>query len=95
MLSDGLRWRPLIDVSDMARAIEWAITRPAENGGRYLAVNAGSNGWNYQVKDIAEAVTADFPARPFRSTKTLLPTGAPTASTSPSTGRWRRFTNRR
>ena len=27
VLSDGTPWRPLIDVRDMARAIEWAITR--------------------------------------------------------------------
>jgi len=43
VLSDGSPWRPLIDVADMARAIDWAIDRPAQNGGRYLAVNAGSN----------------------------------------------------
>ena len=75
VLSDGLRWRPLIDVSDMARAIEWAITRPATNGGRYLVVNAGSNGWNYQVKDIAEAVTAELPGTTISINKNAPPDG--------------------
>ena len=75
VLSDGLRWRPLIDVSDMARAIEWAITRPATNGGRYLVVNAGSNGWNYQVKDIAEAVTAEVPGTTISINKNAPPDG--------------------
>ena len=31
MLSDGTPWRPLIDVRDMARAIEWAISRRRPN----------------------------------------------------------------
>jgi nucleoside-diphosphate-sugar epimerase len=61
VLSDGTPWRPLIDVSDMARAIEWAIQRSPDKGGRYLAVNAGSNSSNYQVCDLAEAVAAVLP----------------------------------
>ena len=56
VLSDGTPWRPLIDVADMARAIDWAIDRKAENGGRYLAVNVGSDDSNRQVKALAEAV---------------------------------------
>ena len=50
VLSDGTPWRPLIDVADMARAIEWAIGRAAENGGRFLVVNAGNQAANYQVR---------------------------------------------
>src|SRR4029077_15879003 len=61
VLSDGTPWRPLIDVRDMARAIEWAITRPARTGGQFLALNAGSREWNYQVKDLAHAVAAAVP----------------------------------
>jgi nucleoside-diphosphate-sugar epimerase len=61
ILSDGTPWRPLIDVADMARAIEWAITRRPHQGGRLLSVNVGSNGWNYQVRDLAQAVAAAFP----------------------------------
>lgn len=56
ILSDGTPWRPLINVLDMARAIDWAVGRTAENGGEFLAVNTGSNAWNYQVKELAEAV---------------------------------------
>jgi nucleoside-diphosphate-sugar epimerase len=56
ILSDGTPWRPLINVLDMARAIDWAVARTSENGSNFLAVNAGSNAWNYQVKELAEVV---------------------------------------
>ena len=56
ILSDGSPWRPLINIKDMARAIDWAINRDYENGGSFIAVNIGSNHWNCQVKDLAEAV---------------------------------------
>lgn len=56
ILSDGTPWRPLINVLDMARAIDWAITRTNDKGGKFLAVNTGSNKWNYQVKELAEVV---------------------------------------
>jgi nucleoside-diphosphate-sugar epimerase len=57
VLSDGTPWRPLIDVKDMARAVEWALVRaPAPTGGTFVAVNVGTDQWNYQVKDLAEAV---------------------------------------
>ena len=61
VLSDGTPWRPLIDVSDMARAIQWAINRDPAAGGEMLSVNAGSDAWNYQVNDLAEAVAASVP----------------------------------
>ena len=61
ILSDGTPWRPLINVLDMGRAIDWAITREPSNGGSFLAVNAGSNQWNYQVKELAEAVAEIVP----------------------------------
>jgi nucleoside-diphosphate-sugar epimerase len=61
VLSDGSPWRPLIDVSDMARAIEWAAVRAAEQGGAFLTLNAGSTEWNFQVKELAEAVAAAVP----------------------------------
>ena len=57
VLSDGRPWRPLIDVKDMARAIEWSLTRSPEQGGQYLAVNVGCDEWNYQVRDLANAVS--------------------------------------
>jgi nucleoside-diphosphate-sugar epimerase len=61
LLSDGTPWRPLIDVQDMARAIEWAVEREIEVGGPHLIVNAGSNEWNYQIRDLAESVAEVIP----------------------------------
>jgi len=61
VLSDGTPWRPLIDVADMARAIEWALTGEAVGPGEILSVNAGSDAWNVQVRELAEAVAAEIP----------------------------------
>jgi nucleoside-diphosphate-sugar epimerase len=61
ILSDGTPWRPLINVKDMARAIDWAISRDIDEGGEFLAVNVGSDEWNYQVKDLAGAVAGVIP----------------------------------
>lgn len=73
VLSDGSPWRPLIDVKDMARAIEWALVRDAATtGGDFLAVNVGADEWNYQVKDLAEAVSREIPG-----TKVSINTSAP------------------
>lgn len=72
ILSDGTPWRPLINVKDMARSIEWAVTRKASNGGEFLAVNVGTDGWNYQVKELADAV-----ARAIPGTKTSVNKDAP------------------
>jgi nucleoside-diphosphate-sugar epimerase len=72
VLSDGSPWRPLIDVEDMARAINWAISRKAADGGQFLAVNAGRDECNYQVKQLAETVAAHLPG-----TKVSINTSAP------------------
>jgi nucleoside-diphosphate-sugar epimerase len=61
VLSDGTPWRPLIDVVDMARAIDWAISRPRERGGAFLAVNVGRDDHNVQVRDVAHAVADLMP----------------------------------
>ncbi len=61
ILSDGTPWRPLIDVRDMARAIDWAVTRGADKGGNFLSVNVGRNEWNYQVRDLAQAIQKVMP----------------------------------
>ncbi len=61
ILSDGTPWRPLIHVKDMARAIDWAIQRDPVRGGSFLALNVGCDEWNYQVKDLAEAVARVIP----------------------------------
>lgn len=65
ILSDGTPWRPLIEVSDMARAVEWALQRDIAAGGRYLAVNAGSDRWNFQVRELAEAVVSQIAAATY------------------------------
>lgn len=51
----------MIDVKDMARAIEWAIGRDADAGGDFLVVNAGNDAWNYQVHELAEVVAQAVP----------------------------------
>lgn len=58
VLSDGTPWRPLIDVRDMARAIDWAITREPGPDDRFVVVNVGSDERNHQVRELAEAVAA-------------------------------------
>lgn len=72
VLSDGTPWRPLIDVNDMARAIEWAVTRDRDDPGPYVAVNVGAEEWNFQVGQLAEAV-----ARVVPGTKVKINTSAP------------------
>jgi len=61
ILSDGTPWRPLINIKDMAKAIDWAMRRDSQNGGDFLAVNVGSDEWNYQVRELAEAVAEVIP----------------------------------
>lgn len=61
ILSDGTPWRPLINVKDMARAMDWAIGRKPSTGGEFLAVNVGSAQWNYQVRELAEAIARIIP----------------------------------
>ena len=70
--SDGTPWRPLIHVSDMARAVEWAIVRPASYG-KFLAVNAGSDVWNYQVGELAAAVQTAMPGVEVHINKNAQP----------------------
>jgi UDP-glucose 4-epimerase len=77
VLSDGTPWRPLIDVRDMARAIEWALTRDLAEGGEKLIVNTGANSGNYQVRGIAEAV-----ARAIPGTEVSINSNAPVDSRS-------------
>ena len=72
VLSDGTPCRPLIDVKDMARAIDWAITRKVDNGSDLLTVNVGADVCNYRVKDLANAVAAAVPG-----TKISINTAAP------------------
>jgi len=73
ILSDGTPWRPLINVKDMARAIDWAIRRELNNVGDFLAVNIGSDEWNYQVKDLAKAVAKVIPGVDISINKNAQP----------------------
>ena len=60
ILSDGLSWRPIVHVQDIAQAIALVITAP-----RHLvhnqAFNVGVNGENYQVRDLALIVQDTVP----------------------------------
>jgi len=73
VLSDGTPWRPLIHVADMARALEWAITRQAGDDDRFIAVNAGCDEWNYQVAELAETVSAVIPGTDVEINKDAQP----------------------
>jgi nucleoside-diphosphate-sugar epimerase len=73
ILSDGTPWRPLIHVKDMAKAIEWAVFRDIDKGGAFLAVNVGSDEWNYQVRHLAEAVAEVIPDITVSVNKDALP----------------------
>ncbi len=73
ILSDGSPWRPLIHIKDMARAIDWGVIRNASNGGSFLAVNTGSDEWNYQVKDLADVVAKVIPGVQVSINKEAMP----------------------
>jgi len=61
ILSDGTPYRPLIHVQDMSRVLDWASKRSLEAGGEFLVVNSGSQNWNFQVLELAQAVQRHFP----------------------------------
>jgi nucleoside-diphosphate-sugar epimerase len=72
VLSDGSPWRPLIDVKDIARAVEWALLRNGD-AGKFLAINIGRNEFNYQVNEIAQIVSAIIPGTEIRINKNAPP----------------------
>ena len=76
VLSDGTPWRPLIDVADMALAIDWALQRDRASEA-FVALNVGSNDRNYQVRQLAEAVAKAIPG-----TAVSINTAAPADSRS-------------
>ncbi len=67
ILSSGQSWRPLIDVSDMCRAIEWAIVR--KNKTKKIAINVGQKENNYKIIDLAIEVQKIFPKVKIRVNK--------------------------
>jgi nucleoside-diphosphate-sugar epimerase len=60
LLSDGTPWRPLVHALDICQAIHLSLTAPEERI-RGQVYNVGSTEQNYQVREIAEIVAAEFP----------------------------------
>jgi nucleoside-diphosphate-sugar epimerase len=60
MNSDGTPWRPLVHGLDIAKSIYCALEAPRE-AVHNQTFNVGSNEQNYQVREIAETVAAEFP----------------------------------
>lgn len=59
MTSDGSPWRPLVHGLDICKAICCALEAPVDAiHGQIL--NIGSNGQNYQIRDVAEIVARCF-----------------------------------
>ena len=74
LLSDGSPWRPLVNVKDMARAIEWAIFRSSTQGKEdYLAINIGSDDLNYQVVDLAQNISRIIQKTAIKISKNAMP----------------------
>jgi nucleoside-diphosphate-sugar epimerase len=60
MTSDGTPWRPLIHITDVARAAAIALDAPSNLVNRE-AFNVGDDALNYQVSEIACAISKRFP----------------------------------
>ena len=60
MESDGTPWRPFVHIRDIAKSIACALEAPRDVIHNEV-FNVGSSGANYQVRDIAEIVGAEFP----------------------------------
>jgi nucleoside-diphosphate-sugar epimerase len=71
--SNGMMWRPLIDTRDMARAIDWAVSRAPEVGGPSLVINVGRNEANFQIKDLASEVVKCIPGIRIRMNEKAAP----------------------
>ena len=55
LLSSGSSWRPLIHVKDMAKAFHWAADYKMRQN--FLAVNIGSDNWNFRIIDLAKKIS--------------------------------------
>jgi nucleoside-diphosphate-sugar epimerase len=60
MESDGTPWRPFVHIRDIAKAIACTLDAPREVV-HAETFNVGSSSANYQVRDIAGIVAAEFP----------------------------------
>jgi nucleoside-diphosphate-sugar epimerase len=60
ILSDGMAWRPVVHVRDIARAVAEVLAAPRA-AVHDEAFNVGSNEENYRVRELAEAVREAVP----------------------------------
>lgn len=58
--SNGKAWRPLVHVSDVCKAIKYAIDFKA-SGHKPIILNVGSSNSNYQIITLAEIVKREIP----------------------------------
>jgi nucleoside-diphosphate-sugar epimerase len=56
LLSDGTAWRPLIHVRDVAKVALTVLEAP-EHAVSGQAINVGSNGQNYKIRELAELLS--------------------------------------
>jgi nucleoside-diphosphate-sugar epimerase len=60
MTSDGMPWRPLVQVRDIGAAVAATLEAPREAVTNQV-LNVGDNDNNYRVREIAEAIGEAFP----------------------------------
>ncbi|PMP87235.1 MAG: NAD-dependent dehydratase, partial [Chloroflexus aggregans] len=60
MTSDGMPWRPLVHILDIAHAVACALEAPREAIHNQI-FNVGDSRYNYRVREIAEIVAEVFP----------------------------------
>ena len=61
LLSDGSPWRPLVHVTDVARAVLAVLEAPADDI-RNQAYNVGANSENRRIRELAELVQIRLPS---------------------------------
>ena len=79
--SDGLAWRPIVHVEDIAGAIQAAL-RASTDVIHDRAFNVGSTGENYQIRELAELAAASIPGCAVEFAGVFRPMPATTASTA-------------
>jgi nucleoside-diphosphate-sugar epimerase len=72
MESDGTPWRPFVHIRDIATSIACALEAPREVVHNEI-FNVGNSRANYQIREIADVVGAEFPNCKI----TLAPGGGP------------------
>ncbi len=82
VMSDGTPWRPLVHIEDISRAALPPRPPRARRSTTKPSMSAAMTP-NYQVRDIAQAVKAAFPAANLEITAKRAGIRAPTRSISP------------